>query len=80
MNKTGLNPPVGFFFFFYLQFHGDSSAEVLLCSCVDIFICNVCFIIVCSSSLLGLVGCGEDVVYLTSPGRPIEIGLQLGKA
>ena len=29
--------------------------------------------------LLGVVGCGEGVVYLTSPGRPTDIGLQLGK-
>ena len=27
-----------------------------------------------------VVGCGEDVVYLTSPARPTDIGLQLGKA
>ena len=30
--------------------------------------------------LLGVVGCGESVVYLMSAGRPIDIGLQLGKA
>ena len=28
----------------------------------------------------GVVGCGEGDVYFTSPGRPTEIGLQLGKA
>ena len=28
----------------------------------------------------GVVGCGEGVMYLTSPGRPTDIGLQLGKA
>ena len=28
----------------------------------------------------GGVGCGEGVVYLTSPGHPTDIGLQLGKA
>ena len=28
----------------------------------------------------GVVGCGEGVVYLTSLGRPADIGLQLGKA
>ena len=28
----------------------------------------------------GVVGCGEGVVYLTSPGCPADIGLQLGKA
>ena len=27
-----------------------------------------------------VVGCGEGVVYLTSPGRPTVIGLQLDKA
>ena len=27
-----------------------------------------------------IVGCGEGGVYLTSPGRPTDIGLQLGKA
>ena len=27
-----------------------------------------------------VVGCGEGVVYLTSPGHPTDIGLQLGKA
>ena len=26
------------------------------------------------------MGCGKGVVYLTSPGRPTDIGLQLGKA
>ena len=30
--------------------------------------------------MLGVVGCGEGVLYLTSPGRPTAIGLQLGKA
>ena len=29
---------------------------------------------------MGVVGSGNGVVYLTSPGRPTEIGLQLGKA
>ena len=33
-----------------------------------------------SRHTLGVVGSGEGVVYLTSPGRPTEIGLQLGKA
>ena len=28
----------------------------------------------------GVVGCGEDIMYLTSPGRPTDIGFQLGKA
>ena len=28
----------------------------------------------------GMVRCGEGVLYLTSPGRPTDIGLQLGKA
>ena len=32
------------------------------------------------SPLVGVVGCGEGVVYLTSPGRPTDTGLQLGKA
>ena len=32
------------------------------------------------SLLLGVVGCGEGVVYLMSPGHPTDIGLQLGKA
>ena len=27
-----------------------------------------------------LEGCGEGVVHLTSPGRPTDIGFQLGKA
>ena len=29
---------------------------------------------------LDTLGSGNGVVYLTSPGRPTEIGLQLGKA
>ena len=29
---------------------------------------------------MGMVGCGERVVYLTSPGSPADIGLHLGKA
>ena len=32
------------------------------------------------SAHLGVVGLCKDVVYLTSPGRPTDIGLQLGKA
>ena len=28
----------------------------------------------------GVVGCGEGVVYLMSPGRPTDTGLQLGNA
>ena len=28
----------------------------------------------------GVVGWCEGAVYLTSPGRPTDIGLQLGKA
>ena len=31
-----------------------------------------------SSLYMGVVGCGEGVVYLASPGRPIDIGLELG--
>ena len=30
--------------------------------------------------ILGVVGCGKGVLYLTSPGRPTDIGLQLDKA
>ena len=33
-----------------------------------------------SSRLSRVVGCGEAVVYITLPGRPTDIGLQLGKA
>ena len=29
---------------------------------------------------LGIVRCGEGVLYLRSQGRPTEIGLQLGNA
>ena len=28
---------------------------------------------------IGVVGCDKGIVYLTSPGRPTDIGLQLGK-
>ena len=28
----------------------------------------------------GVVGCGKGVMYLTSPGRPTDIDLRLGKA
>ena len=28
----------------------------------------------------GVVGCGKGDRYLTSPGRPTDIGFQLGKA
>ena len=31
-------------------------------------------------SMHGVVGWCEGAVYLTSPGRPTDIGLQLGKA
>ena len=33
-----------------------------------------------SKFYLGVVGWCEGAVYLTSPGRPTDIGLQLGKA
>ena len=33
-----------------------------------------------ASTVWGMVGWCEGVVYLTSPGRPTDIGLQLGKA
>ena len=33
-----------------------------------------------SQENMGVFGCGKGVVYFTSPGRPAEIGLQLGKA
>ena len=33
-----------------------------------------------STILMGVVGWCEGAVYLTSPGRPTDIGLQLGKA
>ena len=32
------------------------------------------------SEHVGVVGCGEDVMYLTSLGHPTDIGLQLGRA
>ena len=32
------------------------------------------------NDILGVVGWCEGAVYLTSPGRPTDIGLQLGKA
>ena len=35
---------------------------------------------VCIASDRGMGGCGEGVVYLLSPGRPTEIGLQFGKS
>ena len=34
----------------------------------------------CLFDSLGVVGWCEGAVYLTSPGRPTDIGLQLGKA
>ena len=40
------------------------------------FICRHDF---SQSSQMGVVGCGEGVVYLTSPRRPTDIGLQLAK-
>ena len=33
-----------------------------------------------STSAAGVVGWCEGAMYLTSPGRPTDIGLQLGKA
>ena len=36
---------------------------------------NICF-----RREIGVVGWCEGAVYLTSPGRPTDIGLQLGKA
>ena len=34
----------------------------------------------CFFAAQGVVGWCEGAVYLTSPGRPTDIGLQLGKA
>ena len=31
-------------------------------------------------NLVGVVGCGKGVMYLTSPGYPTDNGFQLGKA
>ena len=39
-----------------------------------------CLIYCFPHSLLGVVGWCEGAVYLTSLGRPADIGLQLGKA
>ena len=41
--------------FSYWPFQGDSSVAVLFCLCVCGFICGVCFVLICSSSLLLLV-------------------------
>ena len=38
------------------------------------------FLLVVRFSCLGVVGWCEGAVYLTSLGRPTDIGLQLGKA
>ena len=35
---------------------------------------------ICMSAVAGVVGWCKGAVYLTSPGRPADIGLQLGKA
>ena len=37
---------------------------------------HLCYLLVLH---IGVVGCDEGIVYLTSPGRPTDIGLQLGK-
>ena len=42
--------------------------------CVILFLCFSIFL------ALRLTRLGEGVVYLTSPGSPTDIGLQLGKA
>ena len=36
-------------------YQGGSSVAVLLCLCVSGFICGVCYVIICSSSLFLLV-------------------------
>ena len=38
------------------------------------------FAVFSGPDLIGVVGWCEGAVYLTSPGRPTDIGLQLGKA
>ena len=67
-----------------------SSNDVQLVITVQLFkqtkmvkICfdwNQCKSLHNQSLSLGVVGSGNGVVYLTSPGRLTEIGLQLGKA
>ena len=64
--------------------HTFKKNAFLLCSSL---LCNVLVVPIKMGSnwmgnsiLSGVVGSGNGVVYLTSPGRPTEIGLQLGKA
>ena len=51
---------------FHVNLLADDSHET---SCLT-------FSVIC----LGMVGWCEGVLYLRAPGRPIDIGLQLGKA
>ena len=48
-------------------------------STLDMFVCCL-FILFHLYHSMGVVGWCEGAVYLTSLGRPTDIGLQLGKA
>ena len=53
------------------------TTELLDCALIGIACGNYC---ICSTLREGVVGWCEGAVYLTSLGRPTDIGLQLGKA
>ena len=49
-------------------------------SVMPLFIFWIIFLLDLELNFMGVVGWCEGVMYLVSPGRPTDIGLQLGKA
>ena len=63
------------------QIHVNTHINIILLM-IDVVTLSRWFSFICLPFvvILGVVGCGEGIVYLTSPERPTDIGLQLGKA
>ena len=63
-------------------FYGPKNVRVPKMFEPSKFDCTMVRVLHCDfpTNLVGVVGWCEGGVYLTSPGRPTDIGLQLGKA
>ena len=68
--------PVCFCFFFVVVFFFFFLFLNVICHRGTLY----CVSVFSRYELRGAVGCGEGVLYLMSPGRPTDIGLQLDEA
>ena len=72
-----------FIFDLHIFLYTDSHSLMMLWRTFEETTNRVCAVLALRLRLFSyynMGACGEGVVYLTSPGRPTEIGLQLGKA